>query len=107
MVSSRLAITGTAAACAACCAPFVVPLVWPVLVTAGLAGAGGTASGWLAGLSLETLLCGGIAVVALAGGAVWLRQRRKQLRAPMTMVTEIAQCDLKTCGPAVEGKAAS
>ena len=48
MVSRRLVITGTVAACAACCAPLVVPLVWPALIAAGLAGTGGLVSGWLA-----------------------------------------------------------
>ena len=49
MVSRKLAITGTVAACAACCAPLVVPIIWPVLIAAGLVGTGGAGGGWLAG----------------------------------------------------------
>ena len=41
MVSRKLTITGTAAACVACCAPLVIPLVWPALVAAGLVGIDG------------------------------------------------------------------
>ena len=99
MVSRKLAITGTVAACAACCAPLVVPIFWPVLATAGLVGAGGIGGGWLAGLSLDVILCGGIALAALAGGAVWLRQRRKQRQIQGPDLIDGAQCDLQTCGP--------
>ena len=102
MVSRKLAITGTVAACAACCAPLVVPPVWPALVAAGLVGAGSAGSGWLAGLSLDVVVCGGIALAALAGGAVWLRQRHKAV--PVPMLADGAQCDLVTCGPAAQGK---
>ena len=101
MVSRRLAITGTVAACAACC----VPLVWPALVAAGLAGAGSAGSGWLAGLSLDVLLCGSIAVAALAAGAVWLRQRRKVRRMQVPMLVDGDHCNLDTCGPTKTVKA--
>ncbi len=100
MVSRKLAITGGVAACAACCAPLVIPLVWPVLVAVGLVGAGGAGGGWLAGLSLDVILCGGIALAALAGGAVWLRQRSRRMQAQVPDLSEGAQCDLETCGPA-------
>ena len=103
MVSRKLAITGTAAACAACCAPLIVPIVWPVLAAAGLVGAGGIGGGWLAGLSLDVILCGGIALAALAGGAVWLRLRRKRTQAQVPDFAEGAQCDLDGCGPASRG----
>lgn len=81
MVSRKLAITGTVAACVACCAPLIVPIVWPILAAAGLVGAGGIGGGWLAGFSLDAILCGGIALAALAGGAAWLRLRRKHTQA--------------------------
>ena len=103
MVSRRLAITGTIAACAACCAPLVVPLVWPALVAAGLVGVGSSGGGRLAGLSLDVVLCGGIALAALAGGAVWLQRRNKTV--PIPVLAEGAQCDLETCGPSGRGKA--
>lgn len=105
MVSRKLAITGTAAACAACCAPLVIPLIWPVLAAAGLVGTGSAAGGWLAGLSLDLILCGGIALAALAGGAVWLRQRRKRAQAHVPNLADGAQCDLEKCGPANRSKA--
>lgn len=107
MVSRKLAITGTAAACAACCAPLVIPLVWPALVAAGLVGTGGAASGWLAGLSLEVILCGGIALAALAGGAIWLRQYRRRQQAQVPNLTDGSQCDLGSCGPANQSNAST
>lgn len=107
MVSRKLAITGTAAACAACCAPLFIPLVWSALVAAGLVGTGGVVSGWLAGLSLEVILCGGIALAALAGGAIWLRQHRRRQQAQGPNLTDGTQCDLGSCGPANKGKAST
>lgn len=107
MVSRKLAITGTAAACAACCAPFVIPLIWPALVGAGLVGTGGAATGWLAGLSLEVILCGGIALAALAGGAIWLRQHRRRQQAQVPNLADGLQCDLGTCGPANQSGAST
>ena len=103
MVSRKLAITGTVAACAACCAPLIVPIVWPVLAAAGLVGAGGIGGGWLAGLSLDVILCGGIALAALAGGAVWLKLRRKRTQVQVSDFSEGAQCGLDACGPASRG----
>lgn len=100
MVSRKLAITGTVAACAACCAPLIVPVVWPVLAAAGLVGAGGIGGGWLAGLSLDVILCGGIALAALAGGAVWLSQGRRRHRMQVPDLSEGARCDMDACGPA-------
>lgn len=100
MVSRKLAVTGTIAACAACCAPLIVPIVLPVLATVGLVGAGGIGGGWLAGLSLDAMLCGGIALAVTTGGAVWLWQRSGRLRAHVPRHLEGAQCDLETCGPA-------
>lgn len=107
MVSRKLAVTGTVAACAACCAPLVVPLVWPALVAAGLVGTGGLASGWLAGLSFEIILCGIIALAVIAGGAMWLRQQRKRRLVRVPNLADGAQCDLETCGPARETKAST
>ena len=98
MVSRKLAITGTVAACAACCAPLVVPLVWPLLIAAGLAGTGGVVSGWLASLSLDVILCGAIALAVLAGGAMWLWQRGRQMK-QVSDLADGAQCDLESCGP--------
>lgn len=100
MVSRKLAVTGTVAACVACCAPLVVPLVWPALVAAGVIGAGGAGGGWLAGLGLDVILCGGIALAVLAGGAVWLRQKSLRLKARTAEISDGASCDLQTCGPA-------
>jgi hypothetical protein len=105
MISRKLAITGTVAACAACCAPLVVPLVWPVLVAAGLVGAGSAGGGWLAGLSVDAILCGGIALAAMAGGVVWFRQRRKRLQTLIPDLSKGSQCDLDTCGPSTRSKA--
>lgn len=105
MVSRKLAITGTVAACAACCAPLVVPIVWPVLIAAGLVGTGGAGGGWLAGLSRDVILCGGIALGALAGGAVWLRQRNRRVKAQVSNLSEGAQCDLESCGSAKKANA--
>ncbi|MFN0114362.1 MAG: hypothetical protein ACKVPY_06765 [Paracoccaceae bacterium] len=105
MVSRKLAITGTIAACATCCAPLAVPLLWPALVAAGLAGAGSASGGWLAGLSLDAILGGGIALAALAGGTVWLRQRRRRTQVQIPDLSAGARCDLGTCGPANRGKA--
>jgi hypothetical protein len=105
MVSRKLAITGTVAACAACCAPLVVPIIWPVLIAAGLVGTGGAGGGWLTGLSLDAILCGGIALAVLAGGAVWLRQRSKRLRTQVPNLSEGAQCDLESCGPTKKANA--
>ena len=105
MVSRKLAITGTVAACAACCVPLVVPIIWPVLIAAGLVGTGGAGGGWLAGLSLDVILCGGIALAALAGGAVWLRQRNRRVQAQVPNLSEGAKCDLESCGPAKKANA--
>ena len=105
MVSRKLAITGTVAACAACCAPLVVPIIWPLLIAAGLVGTGGAGGGWLAGLSRDVILCGGIALAALAGGAVWLRQRNKGVQAQVPNLSEGAKCDLESCGPAKKANA--
>ena len=104
MISRKLAITGTVAACAACCAPLVVPLLWPALVAAGLVGAGSVGGGWFAGLSLDVLVCGGIALAALAGGVVWLRQKGKKQQMAVPMLVDGAQCDLDTCGPTKQAK---
>lgn len=98
MVSRRLAITGAAAACAACCTPLVVPLVWPALLAAGVVGAGGAGGGWLAGLSPDVILCGAIALTALAGGGVWLRRKTLQNKAGTADIVEGASCDLQGCG---------
>jgi membrane protein implicated in regulation of membrane protease activity len=98
MVSRRLVITGTVAACAACCAPLVVPLVWPALIAAGLAGTGGLVSGWLASLPLDVILCSAIALAVLAGGAMWLRKRGRQMK-QVSNLADGAQCDLESCGP--------
>lgn len=105
MVSRKLAITGTIAACAACCAPLVVPLFWPALVAAGLVGAGSASGGWLTGLSLDAILCGSIALAAVAGGIVWLRQRRRRTQVHIPDLSAGVQCDLETCGPANRGTA--
>lgn len=99
MVSRKLAITGTVAACAACCAPLVVPIIWPVLFAAGLVGTGCIGGGWLTGLSLDAILCGGIALAVLAGGAVWLRQRSKRLRTQVPNLSGGPQCNLESCRP--------
>ena len=99
MVSKKLAAGGTALACAACCAPLVVPLVWPVLAGAGLVGTGAASAGWLAGLSLDAILCGGVALAALAAAAVWYRQSRKRKAASVPNLSDGATCDLQTCGP--------
>ena len=98
MVSRRLVITGTVAACAACCAPLVVPLVWPLLIAAGLAGTGGVVRGWLASLPLDVILCSAIALAVLAGGAMWLWQRGRQMK-QVSDLADGAQCDLESCGP--------
>ena len=103
MVSRKLAITGTVAACAACCAPLIVPIVWPILAAAGLVGAGWIGGGWQAGLSLDVILCGGIVLAVLAAGAVWLKLRRKRTQARVPDFAEGAQCDLDACGPASRG----
>lgn len=103
MVSRKLAIARTVAACAACCAPLIVPLVWPILAAAGLVGAGGIGGGWLAGLSQDVILCGGIALAAMAGSAVWVWQRPKRIQARVPDFAEGAQCDLDACGPASRG----
>jgi membrane protein implicated in regulation of membrane protease activity len=105
MVSRKLAVTGTVAACAACCAPLVVPLVWPMLVAAGLVGAGSAGGGWLAGLNGEAILCGGIAFAVLAGGAVWFWQRNRRTRASVPDISEGSECSLDTCGPVGRGAA--
>lgn len=107
MVSRKLAIAGTAAACAACCAPLVVPLVWPALVAAGLVGTGGAVGGWLAGLSLDVILRGGLAAAAFSGSAVWLYRRRKHRQAAVTNLVDGPKCDLATCGPAPRAKSLS
>lgn len=104
MVSRKLAITGTVAACAACCAPLVVPLVWPVLVAAGLVGAGSASGGWLAGLSVDAILCGGIVFAALAGGAVWLWQRGSECELRFRTFPKGRSATWKPAGLPFEGK---
>ena len=99
MVSNRLALGGAALACAACCAPLAVPLVWPALISVGVVGAGAEGTGWLAGMSLDAILCGGIALAAVAGGAVWFRQTCKRTTAAIPRLKEGAACDLEICGP--------
>ena len=103
MVSKKLAIGGGAVACAACCAPLVVPLLWPTLVGAGIVGAGSAGTGWLAGLSLDAILWGGVAMALLAGAGVWYRQSRKRQSVSPPFLTEVAACDLHSCAPKARG----
>lgn len=103
MVSRKLTITGAAAACAACCAPLVVPLVWPALLTAGVVGTGGAGGGWLAGLRPDVILCGAVALAALAGGGVWLRRKTLRRNARTADIAEGASCDLQGCGRTKSG----
>lgn len=78
-----LTVAGLVAACAVCCAPLIVP----ILASAGLVGAGAAGAGFLAGVSLDTIVCGGIAAALATGGLVWAW--RKKRAAP-------ASCDCKT-----------
>jgi hypothetical protein len=76
-----------------------------VLTAAGLVGAGGIGGGWLAGFTLDVILCGGIALAVLTGGAVWLRQRRKEVRTQVPDLSAGPHCDLDACGPAQKSEA--
>lgn len=98
-MDKNIVVAGTFVACATCCAPLIVPVVWPVLLGAGLAGAGGGLHGWLAGLPVDTILCAGVAIAALAGGAVWMARRAKAVRQPVPHLVEGAQCAIDTCRP--------
>jgi hypothetical protein len=102
MVSKKLAASGVALACAACCAPLVVPLVWPILVGAGIVGSGAAWAGWIAGLSLDAILCGGMALAAATGAAAWYRQSRKARAAAVQNPVDGAMCNLQSCGPNAE-----
>ena len=100
MVSKKLAVGGAIAACAVCCAPLVVPLVWPALLSAGVAGAGAAGGGWLAGLTLDLVISGGLVLAAFAAGATWLRQSRRRSATRRPVLRDGAGCDLQACGPA-------
>ncbi|MFM5967664.1 MAG: hypothetical protein ACKOQ8_01315 [Micrococcales bacterium] len=66
-MKSKLGIAGLGLACAACCAPLLVPL---------LAGTGLAAG--VAALSLDAILCGAIAVLALGAAVYWAVSRSKK-----------------------------
>ncbi|MCB2057749.1 MAG: hypothetical protein H6916_04510 [Novosphingobium sp.] len=63
-MKSKLPIAGLAIACAACCTPLLIPL---------LAGTGLAAC--FAELSLDSVVCGVIAIAALGMAAYWLVAR--------------------------------
>ncbi len=92
-MKKSVAALGVVAACAACCAPLLLPL----LSGAGLVGAGAVGGGVLLGLPADLVICGGIAVAAVAGIFLWARQRR--LKAEAACACETA-CSTETCSPA-------
>ena len=73
-------------------------------VSAGLVGTGDMASGWLAKLSIDVIICGAIALAALAGGAIWLRQQLRRRQGQVPNLSAGTQCDLGSCGSANQGK---
>jgi hypothetical protein len=91
-MKKSLTAAGLVAACAVCCAP----LILPVLASAGLVGAGATGAGWMAGVSLDTPLCGGIAAVLATGVLVWMWRRKKAASARGECPPA---CNTQTCGP--------
>jgi hypothetical protein len=94
MKKQLLTFLGVGAACAACCAPLLAPL----LAGTGLAGFGAAASGAILGLSLDTILCGAVALAAIAGTAIWL-VRRKPFTAAKPACDCEGACSTESCSP--------
>lgn len=76
-MKKRLAAVGMVGACAVCCAPWWLP----ALVSAGFTGFAAFGSGLLAGISLDAVACGALALAALGGLAVWAYRARKAAQA--------------------------
>jgi hypothetical protein len=93
--SKLLGVFGLGAACAICCAPLIAPL----LFGAGTLGLGTSFGLGLLGLSLDQMICAGLAAAALTGVGFWLRRKQKNAKPAKSCECETA-CDTKTCAPA-------
>jgi dihydroxyacetone kinase-like predicted kinase len=91
-MTKSLTAAGLVAACAVCCAP----LILPILASVGLVGAGAAGAGFLAGVSLDTIICGGIAAAVATGVLAWVLQRRRAAAAQASCNCEAA-CNTETC----------
>lgn len=68
--------TGIGATCAACCVPLLLPLVG----SAGLVGASVAGAAALLALPLDLIICGSIAISLAAAGLVLAIRRRSTIR---------------------------
>ncbi|MEQ1617237.1 MAG: hypothetical protein ABL883_02700 [Terricaulis sp.] len=82
---------GLGVACATCCAPLLLPL----LVGAGAAGAGVFAGGRLLGLPIDAVACGAIFVAIAAGIGLWWARRRRVVSAKTCGCA--TACDAEKC----------
>lgn len=83
----KLGFLGLGLACAACCAPLFIPL----LTGTGLATA-------FTALTFDAVLCGALAIAALALFAYWLRTRNASRKAASCGCEK--SCDVAAgCGP--------
>ncbi len=82
---------GFGVACAACCAP----LLLPVFVGAGAAGAGVFAGGRLLGLPIDAVVCGAIFVAIAAGFGLWFVRQRRAVSAKTCSC--VSACDTEKC----------
>jgi hypothetical protein len=93
-MKKSLIAAGLVAACAVCCAP----LVLPILASASVVGAGAAGAGFVAGVSMDTIVCGGIAAAVATGVLAWA-WRRRQVAAAQVRCNCEAACNTETCSP--------
>jgi hypothetical protein len=95
MKSKVLGVLGFGAACAVCCAPLLVPL----LFGAGTVALGTSFGLNQTGLSLDQIICGGVAAAAIVGGGYWLWRTQQKAKRAQTCACETT-CDTETVSPA-------
>jgi hypothetical protein len=93
--SKVLGTLGLGAACAVCCAPLLAPLVFG----AGTVGFGTSFGLNQLGLSLDQIICGGVAAAAIACGGYWLWRAQQKAKRAQTCACETT-CDTKNVSSA-------
>jgi membrane protein implicated in regulation of membrane protease activity len=89
----RWGILGVGAACAACCIPLILPLV----LGAGIAGAGALGGSLLLGFTLDQVLCVGLPLAAL--GVLLVVWSRRVFRSRAKPCGCEASCEVDRCAP--------
>ncbi len=93
--SKVLAVLGVGTACTVCCAPLLAPL----LFGAGAVGLGTSFGLGQLGLSLDQIICAGVAAAAFAGVGFWLWRNQQNAKRAKSCECETA-CETNTCAPA-------